>query len=76
MLAANPQSLFVSFTYAITSPFAFPFAGIFRVSTAEGYVLEWSTLVAMAVYAVIAYGIVKFILLGKPVNPEEVDRNV
>ena len=76
MLAANPNSEFVNFIYSISNPFALPFAGIFRVTASQGYVLEWSTLVAMAVYAVIAYGIVKLILIAKPASPADVERNV
>ena len=39
-------------------------------------VFEWSTLIAMAVYAILAYGLVALFQLIKPTNPEEVEQNV
>jgi YGGT family protein len=75
-LGANPESGFTSFIYGLTNPFALPFQGIFRTSVSYGSVFEWSTLVAALVYAVIAYGIVYFIQLMKPVSPKEVNQTV
>ena len=76
LLGANAYSGFTSFIYAISSPFASPFAGILGITGAAGMVLEWSTLIAMAVYAVLAYGIVAFFQLVKPTNPKEVEQTV
>ncbi len=76
-LAANPTSGFTSFIYALSDPFALPFAGIFGiVASRSGNIIEWSTFVAMLVYALIAYGIVKLIQLIKPTNPVEVEQGV
>ena len=44
LLGANIYSGFTSFIYAISSPFASPFAGILGITGAAGMVLEWSTL--------------------------------
>lgn len=76
LLGASYQSGFTNFIYAISDPFALPFAGILRTSGSSGMVLEWSTLIAMAVYAVVAYGIVEFFQFVKPTNPEEVEETV
>ena len=38
--------------------------------------LEWSTLIAMAVYTVIVWGVIEFFQLVKPVNPNEVEQTV
>jgi hypothetical protein len=77
MLGANINSPFVSLIYIITDPLALPFSGIFGVTgIAGGSYLEWSTLVAMIVYLVIAYGLVQLMQLMKPVTPQEVDRKV
>src|SRR3990172_8235132 len=72
LLNANSASGFVSFIYALSSVFAQPFAGILKITASSGIVLEWSTLIAMAVYAVLAYGIVMLLQLIKPTTPEEV----
>ena len=62
--------------YNVSDPFALPFAGIFGITVSQGNVFEWSTFVAMAVYAVVAYGIVKLFQLIKPTNPVEVSESV
>ena len=75
-LGANTQSGFTSFIYAISNPFALPFAGILGITGISEMVLEWSTLIAMAVYAIVAYGIVALFQLIKPTNSEEVEQTV
>lgn len=76
LVGANPASGFTEFIYATSAPFAIPFRGILPVSTADGSVVEWSTLLAMLVYVVIAYGLVKLFQFAKPVTSEEVERTV
>jgi len=76
LLGANSQSGFTNFIYAVSDPFALPFAGILGITGGTVSFLEWSTLVAMAVYAVVAYGIVALIQLVKPTNPQEVSQTV
>ncbi len=76
LLGANPSSDFVSFVYGLSEPFAQPFAGIFGITATQGSVIEWSTFVAMAVYAIVAYGIVKLLLIGKPTDKVEVSQSV
>lgn len=70
ILGANPQSPFVSFIYTVSQSFLAPFSGIFRSAVTKGIeaqsVLEPTTIVAMIVYAVVAWGIVKLIEIGKP----------
>ncbi len=76
LLGANPQSGFAGLIYGISNPFALPFAGILGISGDLGMILEWSTLIAMAVYAILAYGIVALFQLVKPTNQEEVTQSV
>jgi hypothetical protein len=65
LLGANPVSPFVSGIYTLSNIFISPFIGIFRTASSRGVetvsVLEPSTIVAMIVYALIAWGIVKLI---------------
>ena len=67
ILGANPESTFVSIIYTISGAFLAPFTGIFRTASTKGIetksVLEPSTIIAMIVYALIAYGIVRLIEL-------------
>ena len=66
LLGANPGSGFVTFIYSITQIFLAPFTAIFRPAVTQGIetkaVLEPSTMIAMVVYALIAWGIVKLII--------------
>lgn len=74
LLAANPASPFVAFLYAVTEPFVFPFRGIFPEIASRGAVLEWAVVLAMVVYAVIAWGIVRLIwILSAHREPVETD---
>jgi len=68
LLGANPVSGFVSFIYATTQIFLAPFTAIFRSAVTQGIetsaVLEPSVIIAMIVYALIAWGLVKLISVG------------
>jgi hypothetical protein len=65
LLGASLSSGFVAFIYGITGIFISPFAGIFRSAVSQGLeaksVLEPANIVALIVYAVIAWGIVKLV---------------
>ncbi len=76
LLGANAFSGFASFIYAVSGPFALPFAGILGTTVSSSSVFEWSTLIAMVVYFIISYGIVALIQLIKPTNQEEVEETV
>jgi YGGT family len=66
LLAANPGSSFVRFVYNISALFVAPFQGIFPTPATQNSVLELSSLVAIAVYALIAWGIVRLIAILGP----------
>jgi len=65
LTGANVGSAFVGLIYGLTGIFILPFEGIFRRGFAQGVettsVLEPSTLVAIIVYAILGWGIVKLI---------------
>ena len=71
LLAANPDAGFSSFVYGITYVFASPFLSVFRISHVAGSSFEWTTLLAMFVYWVVAIGIVNLFLMGKTVSTGE-----
>ncbi len=64
LLGANAASGFVSGIYAVTEPLMAPFRGIFATPSAQGSVLEWSTIIAMIIYALVAYGIVQLLRIA------------
>jgi hypothetical protein len=65
ILGANTASPFISIMYSITNLFLTPFKGIFRTAVTQGIemesVLEPALIIAMIVYALLAWGIVKLI---------------
>jgi hypothetical protein len=65
LTGASVSSTFVGLIYSITGLFILPFEGIFRRGFTQGVettsVFEPSTLVAIVVYALLVWGIVKLI---------------
>jgi hypothetical protein len=61
LTGANVASGFVSFIYGITGILVLPFRGIFGQAYASGSIFEPATIVAIFVYMLIAWGIVKLI---------------
>lgn len=72
-LAANPAAGFSRFIYTVTSPFTAPFSAVFRATRVEGSVFEWTTLLAMFVYLLVAYAVIRLLVMGKPVSTPEAD---
>lgn len=71
LLGANSGAGFTNFIYSVTQPFAGPFLSVFRITRVQGSVFEWTTLLAMLVYWLIAWAIVKLFIIGKPVSTPE-----
>ncbi|HRH33279.1 MAG TPA: YggT family protein [bacterium] len=71
LAGANPLAGFSNFIYTITTPFAGPFLNVFPRTRVEGSIFEWTTLLAMAVYALVAWGIIKIFVMSKPVSTPE-----
>lgn len=66
LLGANAANGFVDFIYGVTGPLVSPFFGIFNYDFTEGVArFEAFTLVAMLIYALIAYGIAKLFTLTR-----------
>jgi len=61
LLGANPDAGFVRFVFSLSAPFMWPFESVFGVTQVEGSVFEWSALLAIVVYAVIAWGLAALI---------------
>lgn len=71
LLVANTGAGFTSFIYGVTHFLVIPFLRVFGVTEVAGSVFEWTTLLAMFVYWVIAVGVVKLFLIGKTVSTPE-----
>ena len=57
LIGANPESPFAAFIYNLSAIFLLPFAGLVGDPAAGGMVLEISSIIAMLVYALLAWGI-------------------
>ena len=71
LLAANPGAGFTAFIYNASYILAAPFLSVFRVSRVEGSIFEWTTLLAMLVYLLIGWGIIKLFFMSKSVSTPE-----
>lgn len=68
LLGANENTAFVNFIYQVSAVFLAPFAGVFPEQAIEGSRFDWSSLLAMLVYALISWGIIALI---RAVSPRE-----
>lgn len=66
-LGANPSAGFSEFIYGITAPLVAPFMGLFSNPAYQNSVLELSSIVALVVYALVAWliGRLVWILVGE-----------
>ncbi|MES3004568.1 MAG: YggT family protein [Patescibacteria group bacterium] len=71
LLGANTGAAFTDIIYTVSHPFVYPFISVFKTSRVSGSIFEWTTLLAMFVYWVIAIGIIKIFLMSKTVSTPE-----
>ncbi len=76
LLGANTQAGFTQFIYGVTGVIAGPFYLVFKVSQVQSNIFEWSTLLAMFVYLVVAWLIVKVLVMSKPVTTKEASQKL
>lgn len=76
ILGASPFSGFANLIYTLSDPLALPFIGVLRPTNTNSTSFEWSTMIAMLVYLIFAYGIVYLFQFIKPVSPQEVAESV
>ena len=73
LIAANPNSPFAAMLYGFTDIFLSPFAGLTATPSAGGMVLELSSIIALIVYALIAWALERliYVLFYRPRGPVE-----
>jgi hypothetical protein len=71
LIAANPDSPIAVFIYGFTGLFLLPFAGLTATPAVGGMVLEISTMIAMAIYALLAWAVerVVWLIFYRPHGP-------
>ena len=61
LIAVNPDNILASLLYGVTNLFLFPFAELTPTPVSGGMVLQISLLIAMVVYALLAWAMVKVV---------------
>ncbi len=64
LIAANPNSGFAVFIYGITKPFLAPFTALVGTPTSGETILEVTTLIAMAVYALFFWLVIRVVQIA------------
>ncbi|MDO8571118.1 MAG: YggT family protein [bacterium] len=71
LMEANPAAGFTNFIYQATWLATTPFLAVFPRTYIEGSIFEWTTLLAMAVYWIVALAIVRLFQMSKTVSIPE-----
>lgn len=74
LIGVNAENLFAKFLYNVTNLFVAPFASLTGTPAAGGMVLEISTIIAMIVYLLVAWGIERaiYVIFYRPRGPVSV----
>jgi hypothetical protein len=76
LTGSNPEAGFTNFIYTVTLPFTAPFLTVFPETTIQSNILEWTTLLAMLVYWLIAVGVIYFLRMIKTISTPEAAENL
>ena len=71
LMGANPEAGFSNLIYNLTWTFTAPFLAVFPLTTVQGSIFEWTTLLAMFVYLLMAIAIIRLFLMSKTVSTVE-----
>lgn len=71
LFGANPAAGFTDLIYSVTYPLAAPFLSVFRITQISGSVFEWTTVLAMLVYWLVAFALLKVLVMSKAVTTPE-----
>jgi hypothetical protein len=63
LIGANPDNPFAAFVYNVSHIFLFPFEGLVGTPAAGGMVLELSSIIAMVVFALLAWALERIVWL-------------
>jgi hypothetical protein len=73
LFSANPAAGFTDFIYEATAPLVDPFFNVIGASRVDTGTVEWSTLLAMAVYWLLAWAVVRLFFIARPVSEAEAE---
>jgi len=70
-IGANESAGFTQFIYAVSTPFAGTFVNVVGSATVDKSIFDWTILLAMLIYALVAWGVIKLLVMSKPVSDQE-----
>ena len=73
---SDPAAGLTGFVYNITQPLVSPFLKALGTYNDEGIVLEWTTLIAMVIYWIVAWIIIKILLTDETVSMPESEQKL
>ena len=76
LTAANASAGFTNFIYSVTWPFTAPFLTVFPTANVAGSIFEWTTILAMLVYWIVAWAIIRLFIMSKTVSTPEAAANL
>ncbi len=71
LIGANASAGFTQFVYGVSGPFAGGFTNVVTPSQVATSVFDWSILLAMAIYGLVAWGAVKLLVMSKPISDQD-----
>jgi hypothetical protein len=71
LFGADSTAGFTNMIYNVTNVLVSPFVSVFQVTYAARSVFEWTTILAGAIYALVAYGIINLFLMSLDVSTPE-----
>jgi uncharacterized protein YggT (Ycf19 family) len=78
LIGVNPGNTFATFLYNLTDFFVRPFASLTGAPAADGMVFEFSTILAMIIYALVGWALVRiiYVLFYRPRGPVSVKQTI
>lgn len=76
LLQANPEAMFTNIVYTFSGIFTLPFVAVFNNMSMSTSVFEWTTLLAMLVYWLLAVAIIKLFIISKPISAIEANQRL
>lgn len=76
LLGANAAAGFTSFIYTLSSFPLAPFRFVFETNSVGGSIFEWSTLLAMIVYWVVTWGVIKLVVMNRPLDSQDAEQGL
>ncbi len=75
-IGANSAAGFTNIIYTLSQPLVQPFANIVRSARVDRAVVDWNIIIAMAVYWLLAWAIVRLFFMSRPVSEREADYEI